>query len=270
MTCPGSLLRPLKSLFAAALFAGALFSGVAGAAAGDGTVVLSQPAAAGPGLAAFPRIEAAGGSNATPAAIERINAALDKADTRLRTAAADCRAEAGTGDGAGWQRTVEVATAGPDYLAVVARDDLFCGGAHPTTGTFALAFDLTTGSPLNWARLLPAALAGTASLDSAPDGTRLGVLTGPALTRAYLAGYGAAAKPVLDAGTIAACREGAFDPQVSFVLWPSARPAGLAIVPENLPHVVAACAVPVVLSPKTLAGLGVSPAFATRLSQARP
>ena len=239
------------------------------AMAGDGTVTLSSPPPIASGQAAFPRIESVGDSNATPAAIARINTALEKADGRLRSAAAGCTAQAGGRGSAGWQRSVEVATAGPDYLALVVSDDLFCGGAHPDTATFALAFDLTTGSPLNWSRLLPIRLAGAASLDSAPDGTRLGILTSPALTKAYLAGYSAAAKATLDTETRDACRENAFSPPVSFVLWPAADPAGLVLVPESLPHVVAACAVPVRLSVSDLTSLGVSPAFAATLARAR-
>jgi hypothetical protein len=214
----------------------------------------------GAGLAAFPRIAASSSaaSEGEAHAVGRINQALEDADSRLRTAAKDCQAQAheakSGGAGAdpqdpGWQRSVTVAMIGPVYLSLVASDQWDCGGAYPSAASFALAYDLRTGSPLNWARLLPKALVGTASLDTAGDGTRIGVAASAALTKLYLT----LVKP--DADCASALREA----ELQFMLWPDAARDGVAMQPSGLPHAIAACGDDAVIPPATLRTLGAEP-----------
>jgi hypothetical protein len=199
-------------------------------------------------LTAFPRIAAPEGP-----ASQRINQALTAADTRLRAAAKDCDASNASADpkDAAWKRSVAVAMRGPGYLALVASDDLYCGGAHPDTDSFALTYDLRTGAPLNWERLLPKALAGKATLDSAADGTKLGVMASPALTALYLK----LSKPDAD------CASALRDTDLHFMLWPDAAREGVALQPSGLPHVIAACGDDAVIPLTTLRMLGVEPAL---------
>jgi hypothetical protein len=201
-------------------------------------------------LSAFPRIAAA-----EEPALQRINRALANADARVLAAEKDCRAEAvqaqvDTTDGV-WERTVTVAMRGPGYLALVASDDVYCGGAHPDTGRFALVYDLRTGSPLNWERLLPKTLVGTASLDSASDGSQLGVVASPALTAVYLK----LVKPDGD------CAETLQDTDLHFMLWPDAAHDGVTMAVSGLPHAVAACGDNATIPLATLRTLGVEPAL---------
>jgi hypothetical protein len=219
---------------------------VAGSGRTAEPIRLTPQPSLGAGLAAFPRIAAADG-----AASQRINQALTAGDARVRAAAKDCRANASDPKDADWQRTVTVAMRGPGYLALVASDDLFCGGAHPDAGSFALTYDLRTGAPLNWERLLPKTLAGKATLDSAADGTRLGVLASPALTALYLK----LSKPDAD------CTPALRDTGLQFILWPDAVRGGVAMQPSDLPHVIAACGPDVVIPLATLRTLGVEPAL---------
>jgi hypothetical protein len=198
-------------------------------------------------LAALPRIAEPDGP-----ASQRINDALAKADARVREAATQCHADAleshTDSKGGEWQRSVTVAMRGAGYLALVASDNWYCGGAYPDAGQFSLAYDMRTGAPLNWERLLPKALVGTASLDTAGDGTRLGVVASPALKALYLN----LLKPDADCGS--ALKEA----DLQFMLWPDAAREGIAMAPSGLPHVIAACGDDAVIPVKTLHILGVA------------
>jgi hypothetical protein len=228
-----------------------LQGGVAGAAEPDAIQLQAQPAL-GPHLAAFPRIAAA----QEPAA-QRVNQALAAADARLLAAVKDCRAQAKAdpvqADDAAdpWERTVTVAMRGPRYLALVVGGSMSCGGAHPDVDEFALAYDLRTGLPLNWARLLPKTVAGTASLTNAADGTRLGVVASPTLTALYVK----LLKPEDD------CAQALQDSELQFMLWPDAAHDGVTMAPADLPHVIVACGDDVTIPLATLRTLGADPAL---------
>lgn len=118
--------------------------------------LVPQPGVA-PGVAAFPRLAPSGPASAV------INGALSAADARVRAAAADCTAGL-AGSNAGpdrhaWTRRVTVGMRGPRYLALITADDADCGGVYPNADRFALVYDLRTGHPPDWSRLLPTALA---------------------------------------------------------------------------------------------------------------
>jgi hypothetical protein len=238
----------LRRLMPCLFIAVSLAIGVARAAE-PGPVPLTALPPLAAGVAAFPRIAGAG-----EPALQRINRALTNADARVLAAAKDCHeqaVQAQTPEGDPWERTVTVAMRGPGYLALIAGENWYCGGAHPDNDEFALAYDLRTGSPLNWERLLPKTLAGTASLDEAGDGTPLGVLTSPALTTLYVT----LLKPDAD------CAEVLRDTDLHFMLWPDAAHDGVTMAPSGLPHAVAACGDDVTIPMATLRTLGVAPAL---------
>jgi hypothetical protein len=272
----------LMSLLAPSLLRTASVAAEPAAAAQPMPIRLIAQPDLGAGLAAFPRIASAASSGAASEgdahAVARINQALADADSRLRAAAKDCQAQAheahadggqvggaqaggakaggvqASGAGAdpqdsGWQRSVTAAMIGPFYLSLVASDQWYCGGAYPDAASFALGYDLRTGSPLNWARLLPQALVGTASLDTAGDGTRIGVAASAALTKLYLT----LVKP--DADCASALRE----TDLQFMLWPDAARDGVAMQPSGLPHAIAACGDDAVIPLATLRTLGAEP-----------
>lgn len=151
------------------------------AAAASPVELTAQPDVA-PGVAAFPRIAAP----STPAAMS-INQALAKADARVLVAAQSCKANvvaqgmetAGEPD---WERDITVAMRGPDYLALAANDFMACGGAHPDGEFVVLVYDVRTGKPVNWLRLMPKSMGATASLDQAGDDTNIGLVAAPVLT----------------------------------------------------------------------------------------
>ncbi len=221
-----------------------------------GPVVAGEPAPIrlaaqpdiGPQLAAFPRLAAPGGPQ-----MQRINQQLASADARARKAARECRPGPGY-----WQRSVTVAMRGPRYLALVAFDEWYCGGVHPSFSRFALAYDLQTGAPLNWERLLPKALGVTASLGTAGDGTRLGVVASPQLKALYMESekMDPECVPILQ------------DEDLRFILWPDARREGIAMKPYNLPRAVSLCVVDMVIPLLRLRQLGVELALLDAIAAA--
>jgi hypothetical protein len=215
-----------------------LLSAAPGLAAEGAVTLVQQPKIA--GADAFPRI-----ANPKDEAEKRINAALDRQDRQLRKAAAECRAN---GKDTSWDRTVTAPMTGPGYLTLIAADELDCGGAHPDTGQMVLVYDLQTGHPVNWSRLLPPDLAVKVALDDAADGSKIGTVTSPKLLALYKADY-----PARDdrAECLDAIGNG------PFVLWPDAKAHGLEVAPSSLPHVMAACGETVTLSVATLRRLGV-------------
>jgi hypothetical protein len=191
-----------------------------------------------------------------------VNQALDQADARLRSAVRACNRDAKAAQAdpndAGWQRQITVTMRGEGYLSFFVSDQWYCGGAYPSAGSFALAYDLHTGAPLNWQRLLPRSLVSSAMLDSAGDGTRLGFVASPALTALYLK----TDKPESD------CLQELQMTSLQFMLWPDAKAAGVGIELASLPHAWAACGDNVVLSLPMLRKLGVAPALLDAIAEA--
>ncbi|MEO6923498.1 MAG: hypothetical protein ABI142_06710, partial [Bryocella sp.] len=176
---------------------------------------------------AFPRVVP--GRAVSAAAAAKINAALARADKRVKAVALDCQASSkasqGKADPEAWQRVIEVTMRGPRFLSFLATDNSDCGGPYPNNGMqMPLVYDLTTGSPVNWLRLLPAGV--KASIDSAPDGSNVGLVDWPALT--------ALSKKKAEGE----CK-GAFDDGgLEYSLTLNARTGTLDAQPENFPHVM--------------------------------
>ena len=191
---------------------------------------------------AFPRVEA----GAPAAVIAKINKALDGDEARLRASIKECREQAGAR--ADWSRGVSVAMAGPGYLSLVARDNYDCGGAHPNVGTLALVYDLKAGIPVDLVKFLPG-LKLQGGLDTAADDSKIGTIASPELTALYKK------KVKLEAD----CQSALDGQDLVFVAWPDAKRKGLVVEPENLPHVIAACAEDGALDGETLRTNGAPP-----------
>lgn len=204
------------------LIAFALLTGAARAQ--DATVALTAPAPLAKDVAAFPKL------TGHDAIANKVNAALVKLDDRVRKARRDCLA-AKNGD---WSRSIEVTMAGPRYLSYLVSDSVYCGGAHPDASSFALVYDLTTGAPVDWAKLLPKPIVEQATLDNAADGTRIGVVASKALSAAYVAGLGKDVDPD--------CKDALSGVDLNFVLWLDAKAKGLSMQTISLPHAAQACA----------------------------
>lgn len=237
----------------ASLVAAALVGGILGfasqAPAADAPVQLKPSRAITKDVPAFPRL------TATDAAAQRINHALDKLDALTRQAIKDCRANVDKGADFDLTRTITVTMRGPRYLGFYVGGSQDCGGAHPGAGTSAFAYDLSTGSPLNWQRLLPKSMVQGTSLDTDINGATIAFVTSKALQDLYL-------KAENDAGPIDPDCQGALtDPGLKLNLWPDPKDGGLGVEPGDLPHVVQACADPITIPTATLRPLGVDAAL---------
>ena len=201
-----------------------------------------------------------------------MNQALEAADARARTAAEECRSQIGdSGTGGsldkgrtfGWTRRIAVAMRGPRYLALVTHDYADCDGLYPNADSIALTYDLRTGQPPDWSVLLPKRLVQRATVEQAMDETPLGMVDSPALRSIYLAAVSKAAKAISPD-----CMDALSQMAGPFMLWPDAGQGGLMVQPSRLPHVSAACGVPVLMGIDTLRRQGVQPALLNAIATA--
>ncbi len=199
------------------------------------------------GVAAFPHLVAKPGDQAAA----RINAALKIADAAA--AAGMCK---------DYRRDVSVTMRGPRYLGVLARSDWFCGGAYPDDSEKALVYDLATGAPVDWKKLLPAALFENAATIAGGGVSDPILVTSSALWKLYAK----RAQRVNDA-----CAEVFADPAqlgMSLMVWPDAAADGLGLQAWDWPHVVKACAAPVTIPMPELRALGVQADFLDAIDEA--
>ena len=232
--------------------------------AGDAMVRMAAPAKLLPDVGAMPLI-------AAPAddAQRRINAAVKRLDDRVRKAVADCRKqgiESGL-KGTDWSRGVEVTMHGPRFLSYTISDNAFCGGAHPNTSTMAIVYDLQSGQPVDWTKLLPPLLAGKLTLNEGLDGTKMVTLSSPLLHALYLTAYRPRDGAVKKDSDDDACREAVATEgsAPAMMAWLDAKAGGLA-VQFDLPHAVQACADAVVIPAAALRELNASPALLDALA----
>ena len=199
----------------------------------------------------------------------RINVALKRLDANLRKAIRDCMGQDnGPGD---WVRKVEPTMTGPGYLSFVIRDTSFCGGAYPSIGTMAIVYDLRTGTPVDWARLLPPSLTGQVKLATGIDGTRMVTLASPRLHSLYLSGYDRAIQMAgndIPADELASCKEAVRETDnPPMMVWLDAKSGGI-VVQFDLPHAVQACAVPVLIPLAVLRADGANAALLDEIDAA--
>ena len=244
----------------------AAFLGMLGCAHGASRVVtLQSPAPVAKAIAAMPLIV-----SPIDDAERRINEAVSRFDSNVRKAAAQCRK-----DGRGnydWSRSVDATMRGPGFLSFVITDNAFCGGAHPNSSTQAIVYDLSTGKPVDWTKLLPPSLTGKITLQTGMDNTKTVALSSQKLFDLYLKLYRPAAKDAKEGSDERECREavtqeGSSAPPAMSV-WLDAKAGGLA-TQFDLAHVVQACADPVIIPVATLKAEGVGPALTDAIEAAQ-
>lgn len=197
------------------------------------------------GVMAYPRL-----APATPFA-DTINAALAKIDK------AQGGDECTTSGGPPYTRSIEVTAQGPRFVSFVVSEQWMCG-AHPEEQRSAFVYDLTTGKPVDWTKMLPPRVAGKASVSKGL--IRIGTLSSAVLSQAYIAGHGSSAD----------CKAIYADAEFHFLLWPDARKHELVIDQNDLPHMAAACGGPVSLSLAKLKAMGVGKPLLDALTAATP
>jgi hypothetical protein len=233
------------------------------AGAADGIVRMQPRPELAKDLAAFPRIAAP-----VDAAASRINVAVGRLDVTVHKAVTDCRKQGGAQ--AWWERTVAVTMPGPHFLSYRATDNVFCGGAHPNVGTMAIVYDLATGAPVDWTKLLPPALTGTVSLAEEMDGTKMVRLASKRLHALYLARYRPRSGNAKADAEDDECREAVAQSDAgppAMIVWLDATEGGLALS-FDLPHVVQACADEVVISAADLRREGAAPDLVDAIEKA--
>ena len=185
---------------------------------------------------------------ATPA-IARINRALRAANAKQREDMKDCRRDAPQ-DGYWWEQSIDAPLIGAHFVSLAAHGNLSCGGAHPNFIDEALTFDLTTGEPVDWRRLLPASLLAESrrGADAPAD-----AIAAPALTALFV-------DQSEKEGVGADCKEAFGEQQMNFAFWPDAKAKGLAMRAANLLHwAEGPCSGPVTIPVETLKRLGFDP-----------
>jgi hypothetical protein len=230
----------------------------------DSPIALIQAAPLRYGVDAWPLID----HPATPAAM-KVNARLTHLNLLMERSLKDCDAGYNNalqqmGPAAKGQdpaskdtnRSITVTMRGPRYLSMVARDFADCGGAHPSTDTEVMVFDLKTGAPVNWMALIAKSANASSYTDTVMDGTTAGAIVLPALSKMYIA---AADKDCTDA----------FEDSQSFLIWPDATKGTLDVEAFDLPHVVAACGTEMDLSLKQARELGFKAVLLDAISAAK-
>ena len=223
--------------------------------AADRAVHLQVPPPLAEDAAAMPQI-------ADPAddAEQRINTAVQRLDATARKAIAGCKLPNGKpGD---WERSVDVTMRGPRFLSYAITDNIYCGGAHPDVSTMAIVYDLRSGAPVDWTRLLPPALTGKLALQDGADGTKMVTLASKRLYALYRAGYPAEQSDD--------CKDAVkSDDPPAMMAWLDAKAGGL-VVQFDLAHVVQACAEPVTIPLATLRAEGARPDLLDAFAPAPP
>ena len=241
-----------------------LMAAVASSAAQSAAFVHLQPhPTAAPGIAAFPRVLP--GPGVSPGIAQKINAALTRQDAEVLTAAQACRQgfrdlQHKTRNDV-WQRTVDVTMTGPRFLSYLAGDAYYCGNLYPNAGQLLpLVYDLTTGRPVDWLKLLPPGANGLkAVLDTAGDGSRVGVVVWPWLT--------ARAASQADADCKSAFTEQA---DLEFALWLDGPGHQVVAQPFSFPHAQTACAEPIKIPAEEAHKLGFAKDLTDALQAAPP
>ncbi|HEX3969951.1 MAG TPA: hypothetical protein VHX19_01435 [Stellaceae bacterium] len=235
----------MRAFIAAALIGGMLIVGPPARAA-DAPLQLKPSPPIEAAVPAFPRIVAASDDKAAA----RINSALAKLDALTRQAMKECRADVDNADDFDFARTVTVTMRGPRYLSFSVGGGQDCGGAHPDSGSAAFIYDLTTGSPVNWQRLLPKSMVQGTSRDTDINGATIAFVTSKTLQSLWIKAE-AANDPDPE------CKDAVSDPKLQLSLYPDAKAGGLAVQPGDFAHVIVACADTIVIPTATLRPLGV-------------
>ena len=222
------------------------------AQAADRVVQVVRPPPLQPGLAALPCI-----AHPEDGAERRINAALRRLD------AAGLAAVCAGGD---WERQARVTMQGLGFLSVEVSDNFFCGGAHPDDATYTIVYDLRSGRPVDWTKLLPASLTGNVALQQDADGTRTVRLASPDLTRLF---WQAQTPPDPKLGEAKQCEElRPYGDPPPMRVWLDAAAGGLKAMPD-IPHGTDECFEPLVLGVAELRRLGAASILVSALAGRR-
>ncbi len=231
--------HPMHAVACGAVFVAA--ASLASAAPASAPVVAAAPMHAQGTKPAYPRLTKFPDAKV----MAKVNLALENLEKDDREAYADCLSQLKddkqkpTADS--WGESVAVRYLSARYLSVEIVTSYDCGGPYPTSGAESpVTYDLTTGAALDWTTAFkPGFLAPLSDAQTAPPS---------ALTKLYRARYRKGK------GDPEGCR-GVITDQDPFgsapITWLDAK-GGIVFQPD-FPHVTAACADPLTLSPADVA-----------------
>ncbi len=182
-------------------------------------------------------------------AIAKINRILRGANARQRSDMKDCLRDSPQ-DGYWWEQSVDAPLLGAHFVSFWAHGNMSCGGAHPNLIDEVFVFDLSSGEPVDWRRLLPAQLRGEPGRASDGTASPPEEIASPALTALFIA-------ESEKEGVGADCKEAFAEQDMDFAFWPDAKAKGLAMRAVNLLHwAEGPCSGPVTIPLATLKRLG--------------
>jgi hypothetical protein len=220
--------------------------------AGDGPVTMREAKPVARAIAGIPRI-----AKPLDAAAAKINHALAGADASVDQLAVDCKHYTG------WHRGVSVTMRGPRYMSLLAGDDWYCGGPYPDTDLTALVFDLSTGVPIDWTKLLPPSLIITAGPSPGGGVSDPILIESPRLWDLFVKAANTAEHDE--------CNDVRSNPpglSTTLMIWPNAKEDGIDLFAHEFPHVVKACAGPATISTAELRKLGVDASLLDAIDEA--
>ena len=218
-----------------------------GAAISQDAVKLLRPKKLSKTADALPRI-----ANPNPAGV-KINHSFDLLDQKAGGLAHSCQGLSEEGDEMFYNRSVDITSQGPLFVSVDLTEDIGCGGVHPYINLFTLTYDLRTGEPVRWAKLLTKVHVEEVSVNPGnmqPFPT-FGV-SSLQLEKLYIAGWKDDEQCRLDD---VVDRSG--ETLTTFLLSPAPHRRGLSVLPADLASPVANCALPVVLGKSAMDTLGI-------------
>jgi hypothetical protein len=212
-------------------------------------------------MAAWPKIT----SPRTPA-VDRANAIIAAMNQSTLDALRNCddlyRGSLGLPNSArvkaDWLRRITVTMHGPRFVAMVATETSFCGGAYPLNDHAAMVFDMTTGELVNWQKFFAAVDGAAAEPEKAKDGATSSEIVAPVLTNL-----------ALERAEGPECKRALEDfGELVFQVWPDARRGQLMLKATGQPHVTQACEETIGLSLPKARKLGISKEVLDAIEQA--
>ena len=206
------------------------------------------------GIAAMPQL-----ADATTPGMQKINASMHMLDNETLADSKGCSE---------YNQDVTPLMLGPGYVSYGAITGGNCGGAHGFGGESYFTFDLATGEPVKWSKLVRGAGV-TSELDATPDPKHPDVLAGPltepALSALYVKAY-QAANPKDEQG----CME-VYD-NLSFWVWPQGKTGTLGVEAASTGYAARNCANAMRLTLEQAKALGFSEDFlrAVTIAHAQP
>jgi len=180
---------------------------------------------------------------------------LNECDRELQQYARATQNSLAANPAGNWDRKVAVKMEGPRFVSIVANETQVCSGSYPLNQSFALVFDMKTGSFIDWKAFVP---------DNQDIGVTSVTLDGVSVPQLVMPSLSSLAVSRADGE----CKQALEEESLSFLVWPDAKAGRLMVKATGLPHVVEACEEPIGLTIGEARKLGFSEALLNSLENA--